>query len=80
MYLFISFLQDIQALPLLSAEQNVEQRVADGIIRKVVSTEKYQYRPFSNQDKGARTIVTTSLELQNHQHGSGPQGKIQIDF
>lgn len=55
----------IQSAPLLSAQQKVEQRFKKGVLNKAVSTETYKFKPFSNGDAGAKTIIEIVLTLKN---------------
>lgn len=54
----------IQASPALASSQRIEQRYKRGVLNKASSTETYKYRPFSNGDAGAKTIVETTLTLK----------------
>ena len=60
----------IQASPLLSAQQKVEQHFKGGILNKAFSTETYKYRPFSNGEAGAKSIVETTLILKGEKADS----------
>ncbi|XP_023288424.1 apolipophorins, partial [Orussus abietinus] len=62
---------DIKSVPLLASQQKVEQQFKRGILNKAVSKETYNYKPFSNGDAGAKTVVETTVSFKS-QSASGP--------
>ena len=66
----------IQSSPLLSAQQKVEQRFKAGVLNKAVSTETYKYRPFTNGEAGAKTIVETTLTLKGQKANAGESSPV----
>lgn len=69
------FSSDIQASPLLSSHQNIEQRFKRGILNKASSVETYKLKPFSNGNIGAKTVVHTTLTLKNEK-GDNPNAAV----
>ncbi|XP_011691522.1 PREDICTED: apolipophorins [Wasmannia auropunctata] len=66
---------DIQAAPLLSSHQKIEQRFKRGILNKATSVETYKLKPWSNGDIGAKTIVQTTLTLKGEK-GDNPNAPV----
>lgn len=66
---------DIQAAPLLSSHQKIEQRFKRGILNKATSVETYKLKPWSNGDLGAKTIVQTTLTLKGEK-GHSPNAPV----
>ncbi|XP_024936320.1 apolipophorins isoform X2 [Cephus cinctus] len=60
---------DIKSSPILDSEQKVEQHFKHGILNKAVSTETYNFKPFSKGESGAKTVVVTTLTLKGQKSG-----------
>lgn len=67
----------IKSTPLLDSEQKIEQRFKQGILNKATSTETYKYKPFSNGEAGAKTIVETTLTLKGEK-GDNPSAPVSV--
>lgn len=65
---------DIQTSPILDSHQDIEQIFQSGILNSVKSTETYIYRPFTNGEAGAKTIIHSSLTLKSSS-ADGSKGK-----
>ena len=55
----------VKSVPLLASQQSIEQRFKRGVLNKAVSREVYNLIPFSNGNAGAKTIVETTLTMEN---------------
>ncbi|KAG7188374.1 hypothetical protein KM043_008028 [Ampulex compressa] len=62
---------EVHTTPLLASHQRVEQRFRRGVLSKAASTESYDFKPFSSNDAGARTIVETTLTLKGDKPTDG---------
>ncbi|KAF7405857.1 hypothetical protein HZH68_005226 [Vespula germanica] len=67
----------IKSTPLLASQQKIEQRYKQGILNKATSTESYKYRPFSNGEAGAKTIVETTLTFKGEK-GDNPSAPVSV--
>ncbi|KAJ9587838.1 hypothetical protein L9F63_018710 [Diploptera punctata] len=63
---------DLQTTPLLEATQEVKQQLKGGVLNTAESHEKYIFKPFSNQDAGAKTLVDSKLTLAGHNKKAAP--------
>ena len=67
-------LQELQTTPLLESTQEVKQQLKGGVLSSAESHEKYVYKPFSNQDAGAKTLVESKLTLVTQSKKAAPAG------
>ncbi|XP_035725460.1 apolipophorins-like [Vespa mandarinia] len=67
----------IKSTPLLASEQKIEQRFKQGILNKATSTETYKYKPFSNGEAGAKTVVETTLIFKGEK-GDNPLAPVSV--
>lgn len=63
---------------MLSAQQKVEQRFKQGILNRAISTETYKFKPFSNGDAGAKTVIEVVLTLKNEKKDNGPAAVVSV--
>ncbi|XP_015121091.1 apolipophorins [Diachasma alloeum] len=56
---------DIQTSPIVDSHQEIEQILENGILNSVKSTETYIYRPFTNGEAGAKTVIHSKLILKS---------------
>jgi hypothetical protein len=75
--LILIFLQGLQTAPLLESTQEVQQKLKDGVLNSAESHETYLYRPFSNQEAGAKTIVDSKLTLVVSKKQAAPASELQ---
>lgn len=53
---------DIQTLPIMKSTHECEQKInGDGLLTQSICTESHVFRPFSRQENGAKTEITTKL-------------------
>jgi hypothetical protein len=64
----------------LRSQQRGNQVIGDGILQKATSNEIHTFRPFSNHDSGAVTMVHQMLVYKTSYIGGTPQavGKVVI--
>ena len=53
----------LQNTPLMASSMKVVQKIKNKIIDSAESSEEYFYRPLSNRDAGAKTVVETKIKL-----------------
>lgn len=53
----------LQNTPLMASSMTVTQRIKNKILDSAESVEEYFYRPLSNRDAGAKTVVETKIKL-----------------
>ncbi|PSN46736.1 Apolipophorin [Blattella germanica] len=63
---------DLQNSPLMESTQEFKHQLQGGVLRVSESHEKYLYRPFANQDAGAKTVVDSKLTYVGHNKKTAP--------
>lgn len=65
---------DIQTLPVMKSTHECEQQInSAGILTQSVCKETHVFRPFSRQENGAKTEITTSLVFTKQSAGVSRQ-------
>lgn len=67
----------MQTAPLLESTQELQQKLKGGVLNSAESHETYLYRPFSNQEAGAKTIVDSKLTLVVSKRQAAPASELQ---
>jgi hypothetical protein len=67
----------LQTAPLLESTQELQQKLKGGVLHSAESREIYQYRPFSTQESGAKTIVDSKLTLADSKKQAAPASELQ---
>ncbi|XP_066596058.1 apolipophorins [Prorops nasuta] len=65
---------NIQSSPLLASQQYIEQTFKSGVLEKATSKESYRFRPFSNDEAGAKTNVESTLTFKGVKDGASKSG------
>ncbi|KAK2585087.1 hypothetical protein KPH14_008599 [Odynerus spinipes] len=67
----------IKSTPLLGSQQKIEQRFRQGVLNKATSTETYKFKPFSNGEAGAKTVIELTLTLKGEK-GDSPTAPVTV--
>jgi hypothetical protein len=55
----------------------LRQQLKSGVLNNAESHEKYLYKPFSNQEAGAKTTVDSKLTFVARNKQAAPAGELQ---
>lgn len=68
----------LQNTPLMASSMKSTQKIKNKIIDSAESVEEYFYRPFSNREAGAKTVVETKIKLVSTKKAAPASSKLSV--